>query len=70
MTRAVAPGKTYRISPALWEEPRCYWRTGGVDKVVTLRALPKQSGQEWEWESLYRYREPTTTESKGSDGFL
>jgi len=48
--QTVIPGRKYRISPALWEEPRCYWRTSGVDQVVTLRELPNQSTQDWEWE--------------------
>ena len=63
------PFNIYRISPALWEEPRCYWKTGKIDEKTTLRELPSRFRQDWEWKF-----EPVPSTSyyriKGSDGFL
>lgn len=37
------PTCSYQISPALWEEPRCYWRTGAAGATVQLGELPDAS---------------------------
>jgi 1-phosphatidylinositol phosphodiesterase len=57
----------FRISPALWEEPRCYWCTGGVDKIITLRELPPDSRSKWQFRFVQSgdYRKIA-----GHDGYL
>jgi len=58
----------YRISPALWEEPRCFWCTGGVEEIVKLRELPPDSRSKWE----FRLVQSGTSfyEIQGHDGYL
>lgn len=46
----ILPNVKFRISPALWEEPRCYWCTGGVDQIVTLRELTPNSRSKCEFQ--------------------
>jgi len=65
-TSLFTPNRDYRISPALWEEPRCSWHAGGAGKKLTLQIL-KTYGTKWQFEKNPR---SNYYKIKGEAGYL
>lgn len=69
-TTTLSPTRAYHISPVLWEEPRCYWRSGAVGETVSLHELPAAGSAADAFRWMLRPRPDGTFNLASTDGLM